>query len=81
MLGTKITLTDVHGAPVCDMFKGAITDVASDVLVGGVNNGTAGCGVNSLNRWNVPAGGSATNGNDGGSPSGAAISTKAGGFL
>lgn len=82
VLGKKITLTDAHGKPVCDMFQGAITEAASTVFVGGVANGLAKCGVNSVARWNFPAGGDSTYGNDdvGSSPTGAAISAKYGGF-
>ncbi|HEX3370623.1 MAG TPA: hypothetical protein VHS56_13675, partial [Candidatus Cybelea sp.] len=34
VLGNEITLTDAHGAPVCDMFQGTITDAGSRVFVG-----------------------------------------------
>ncbi|HEY2475655.1 MAG TPA: hypothetical protein VGI19_12775 [Candidatus Cybelea sp.] len=83
VLGKKITLTDAHGKPVCDMFQGAITDAGSRVIVGGVDNGLVkNCGVTSVARWNFPAGDDPTHGtNDvGASPSGAAISAKAGGI-
>ncbi|HEY1884327.1 MAG TPA: hypothetical protein VGG51_14960 [Candidatus Cybelea sp.] len=83
VLRKKITLTDAHGKPVCDMFQGAITDAGSRVFVGGVGNGLVkNCGVTSVARWNFPAGSDPTVGNDdvGASPSGAAISAKAGGI-
>jgi hypothetical protein len=83
VLGKEIALTDAHGAPVFDMFQGAVTDAGGRVFVGGVDNGLyANCGGNSVPRWNFPSGGDPTNGNDdvGLSPSGAAISTKVGGF-
>ncbi|HEY2475656.1 MAG TPA: hypothetical protein VGI19_12780, partial [Candidatus Cybelea sp.] len=79
VLGKKITLTDAHGKPVCDMFQGAITNARSRIFVGGGDNGLySNCGVNSVARWNFPAGGDPTDGSDevGLSPTGAAISAK-----
>ncbi|HEY2476999.1 MAG TPA: hypothetical protein VGI19_19620 [Candidatus Cybelea sp.] len=83
VLGKKITLKDAHGKPACDMFQGAITEAGSTVFVGGVDNGLyTNCGVNSVARWNFPAGGNSTEGNDdvGQMPTGAAVSAKVGGF-
>lgn len=81
VLGKAITLTDAHRAPICYMFQGVITNGGRTVF-GGVDNGVYSCGVNSVARWNIPAGGDPTNRIDlaGGFPTGAAISFKVGGF-
>lgn len=82
-LGTAIRLKDVRGRPVCALDQGVITSVASRVLVGGVygvhyNGDCQYLGFAEVDRWNFPAGGTATNESDSvvTFPYGAAISSR-----